>query len=95
MEIVLGTEMEIGKNIRSIFPSPGGGMSKDRLTDMVNTYGREVVFLIGGALHRSKDGLTKSCTELIHRAPQKILTGVILDSSRNSRTPSSPATTNI
>lgn len=70
MEIVLGTEMEIGKNIRPIFPSPGGGMSKDRLTDMVNTYGREVVFLIGGALHRSKDGLTKSCTGLIQRVTE-------------------------
>ena len=70
MEIVQGTVMTIGKNIKSIFPSPGGGMSMDRVTDMVNTYGKEVIFLIGGALHRNKDGLTKSCAELIQRVTE-------------------------
>lgn len=37
--------------IASIFPSPGGGMSLERIPEMVDFYGRDVVLLIGGALH--------------------------------------------
>lgn len=33
-------------------PTPGGGMSLDRVPEMVEFYGRDVVLLIGGELHR-------------------------------------------
>jgi len=36
----------------AIWPAPGGGMTLDRLDDLLNGYGRDVVLLIGGALHR-------------------------------------------
>lgn len=42
--------------IKSILPAPGGGMTTDRLTEMVEVYGKDLVLLIGGGLHRySKD----------------------------------------
>lgn len=34
------------------WPSPGGGMSLDRLEEIVDFYGDDVALLIGGALHR-------------------------------------------
>lgn len=34
------------------WPSPGGGMTLDRLTELVDFYGNDVALLIGGALHR-------------------------------------------
>ncbi|MBO6637742.1 MAG: ribulose 1,5-bisphosphate carboxylase [Roseitalea sp.] len=40
---------------KSIFPSPGGGMSVDRAADMVAMYGDDVVYLIGGSLLRHGD----------------------------------------
>jgi len=41
---------------RSIFPTPGGGMSLERVPDMLELYGEDVMFLIGGALYaRSPD----------------------------------------
>jgi ribulose-bisphosphate carboxylase large chain len=36
-------------------PAPGGGMSPDRVPELVGFYGRDVVLLIGGELHRGGD----------------------------------------
>ncbi len=36
----------------SILPSPGGGMSIDRLPDMLANYGQDCVYLLGGSLLR-------------------------------------------
>lgn len=38
------------------WPSPGGGMTLDRLPEMVDFYGDDVALLIGGALHRGDLG---------------------------------------
>lgn len=38
-----------------MMPSPGGGMSVDRAADMVEMYGEDVVYLIGGSLLRAGD----------------------------------------
>jgi ribulose-bisphosphate carboxylase large chain len=37
-------------NLRPSFPSPAGGMSVDKVGEMVETYGKDTVFLISGAL---------------------------------------------
>lgn len=37
---------------RAILPSPGGGMSIDRLPDMMTLYGEDCVYLLGGSLLR-------------------------------------------
>ncbi len=58
-DIVDGTETKMGR-LRSIFPAPGGGMSLDRLGEMNGFYGREVVYLIGGDLHRHGDDLVEN-----------------------------------
>jgi len=39
-------------NIETSWPSPGGGMTLDRLTDLTDFYGQDVALLVGGALHR-------------------------------------------
>lgn len=41
----------LGK-IAPSWPSPGGGMTLDRLDELVEFYGNDVALLIGGALHR-------------------------------------------
>lgn len=46
--------------IRTIFPMPGGGMSLDRVPEMRALYGRDVIFLVGGGLHRHSDDLVES-----------------------------------
>lgn len=35
-----------------IFPSPGGGMSAERASDMIDMYGEDAAFLLGGSLLR-------------------------------------------
>lgn len=36
-------------------PTPGGGMSPDRVPELVDFYGKDVVLLVGGELHRGGD----------------------------------------
>lgn len=40
--------------VPSIFPTPGGGMSRGRVAEMVDFYGNDVILLIGGDLHRGE-----------------------------------------
>jgi ribulose-bisphosphate carboxylase large chain len=39
-------------NIKSIFPSPGGGMTIERIPEISTFFGNDTFLLIGGALHR-------------------------------------------
>ncbi|HSH77625.1 MAG TPA: RuBisCO large subunit C-terminal-like domain-containing protein [Herpetosiphonaceae bacterium] len=48
--IVEATAAPMG-SIKSIFPTPGGGMSLARVPEMLDFYGPDVIFLIGGGLH--------------------------------------------
>ena len=59
-EIVSGTQADMG-HIKTIFPSPGGGMTLDRIAELLEFYGNEMMFLIGGALHRGENGLIDTC----------------------------------
>jgi len=38
--------------LNTSWPSPGGGMTLDRLSELTDFYGPDVALLIGGALHR-------------------------------------------
>ncbi len=42
---------------RPMMPSPGGGMSVERAGDMVEMYGEDVVYLLGGSLLRAGDAI--------------------------------------
>jgi ribulose-bisphosphate carboxylase large chain len=59
-EIVTATSEPMG-HLRSIFPAPGGGMSLDKVPDMLETYGQDLIFLIGGGLFRHGPDLVQNC----------------------------------
>ncbi len=46
--------------LKSIFPAPGGGMRLERVPEMLDLYGREVIFLIGGGLHQQGSDLVEN-----------------------------------
>ena len=48
-------------HLRKIFPAPGGGMSLERVPGMIEFYGREVIFLIGGGLFQVGNDLGENC----------------------------------
>ncbi|MBA4398640.1 MAG: ribulose 1,5-bisphosphate carboxylase large subunit [Anaerolinea sp.] len=48
------------REIKSIFPGPGGGISPESFADMLEVYGRDVVYLISGNLHRQSPDLTQN-----------------------------------
>ncbi len=60
LSIVRGTEMDMAP-LKPIFPTPGGGMSLDRVPQMLETYGRDVVLLIGGGLMAPGPDLGATC----------------------------------
>ncbi|MBI9103853.1 MAG: ribulose 1,5-bisphosphate carboxylase large subunit [Spirochaetales bacterium] len=62
-EIARATAAELG-GLNDCFPAPGGGMTLDRIPEIVDFYGGEVALLVGGGLHRGEGTLTESCLEL-------------------------------
>jgi len=60
LSLVRGAEMEMG-SLAPIFPVPGGGMSLDRVPEMLNVYGEDVVLLIGGGLMAPGTDLSENC----------------------------------
>ncbi len=63
VDIVQGATCDMG-SIKSIFPSPGGGMNLTRVPEMIDAYGRDIMFLIGGALHKGDNGVAENCKKL-------------------------------
>lgn len=55
--IVRATEQEMG-SLKSIFPSPGGGLTMESLPQAQSVYGQDVIYLVGGGLHRHSRNLT-------------------------------------
>ena len=58
--IVEGTAVPMG-NLKSIFPAPGGGMTMERVPEMLDVYGKDVIFLMGGGLHKHGPDLVENC----------------------------------
>ena len=44
-------------SIQPAFPAPGGGVKLDTIPNLVEQYGRDIIFLIGGSLYKHLDGL--------------------------------------
>jgi ribulose-bisphosphate carboxylase large chain len=59
-EIVQGTAEPMG-HLKTIFPAPGGGMGLDRVPGMLEIYGRDLIFLIGGGLFKHGPDLVENC----------------------------------
>lgn len=70
ISIVAGSHDPMGQ-IKSIFPTPGGGMTFDRIPEMLEVYGRDVIFLMGGGLHRIAENLVKS-SQMMREMVEKI-----------------------
>jgi ribulose-bisphosphate carboxylase large chain len=56
-EIVQGVRAPMG-TLKPILPMPGGGMTIENIPEMIRIYGRDVIFLIGGDLHRRGNSLS-------------------------------------
>jgi S-methyl-5-thioribulose 1-phosphate isomerase len=50
-------------SLKPIFPVPAGGMTRGRLPEMAEFYGREAIFLIAGGLYAHGPDLTESARE--------------------------------
>lgn len=55
---------EIG-GLRAGLPVPAGGMTVERVPEMLETYGTDSMFLIGGALLAAGDGMPIACREFV------------------------------
>jgi ribulose-bisphosphate carboxylase large chain len=51
--------------LRPAFPSPGGGMTLDRIPELMQFYGRDFVALVGGGLHREGKTLVEASRRFI------------------------------
>jgi ribulose-bisphosphate carboxylase large chain len=44
-----------------IFPTPGGGMTLERIPELLEVYGQDVIFLVGGGLFKQGPDLVENC----------------------------------
>ena len=58
--IASGTLVEMG-DIKPIFPCPGGGISLERIPELLELYGNNVIFLIGGGLFTHGPDFIENC----------------------------------
>lgn len=50
----------------AIFPTPGGGMTLEKIPDMQQLYGEEVIFLMGGGLYLHSPHLVENVRYFLH-----------------------------
>jgi ribulose-bisphosphate carboxylase large chain len=53
------------EGIRPALPIPAGGMSVERVREMIGFYGMDVMLLVGGTLYRAGDGLARRAREFV------------------------------
>ncbi len=61
--IVEGCRVPMG-HLRPIIPCPGGGMSLDRVPELLRFYGNEVILLVGGGLLKHGPDVVLNCRTL-------------------------------
>lgn len=59
-KITEGTKAQMGK-IKPIFPSPGGGITLPLIPELLEVYGEEVIFLMGGGLVKRGPDIEDNC----------------------------------
>ncbi|NEX18782.1 ribulose 1,5-bisphosphate carboxylase large subunit [Thiorhodococcus mannitoliphagus] len=69
LDLVDGATRDMG-GISPILPVPAGGMRLERVSEMVDFYGRDVILLIGGDLHAQGVDLVESCRRFERLARQ-------------------------
>lgn len=52
-------------HLKPICPTPGGGMTLPRIPELREFYGREVMFLVGGDLHKAGDNLVENARRFV------------------------------
>lgn len=51
-------------SFKSAFPTPGGGINRNKLNKWVSLYGEDTVLLIGGSLYQHPGGIRKAAEEI-------------------------------
>jgi ribulose-bisphosphate carboxylase large chain len=59
------TALEEFDGIRPSVPVPAGGMTRERVAEMLDFYGADVMLLIGGALLEARERLTQATSEFV------------------------------
>lgn len=70
LEIARGATGLFG-GLKPIVPTPAGGMTVERVPELVRFYGHDVMLLIGGDLHRHGPSLSASCQALVAAAERE------------------------
>lgn len=69
--VVAGCTDSLG-SFKPIFPVPGGGMTLERIPELREFYGRDVIFLVAGGLYGYGDDLTETARQFVSMAQQAV-----------------------
>lgn len=57
-------------HLRPIFPLPGGGMTSERIPALLEMYGADAIFLVGGGLHERGGDLVERARRVVQAAQE-------------------------
>lgn len=72
LSIADGTACNMGE-IKTIFPTPGGGLNFHNVPEMVNTYGEDIMFLVGGAMYQEGASISDNCRNFRRLVNEELL----------------------
>lgn len=52
-------------NFKTSLPSPAGGINLGSIPDLLNRYGTDIAYLVGGSLYSHKDGIERATVEFL------------------------------
>lgn len=52
-------------NFKPSLPSPAGGINLDSIPDLLDRYGTDIAYLVGGSLYNHEDGIEKATAEFL------------------------------
>ncbi len=58
--------------VRPAFPAPGGGLNFHNVADLINFYGKDAIFLMGGGLFRHNPDITRSVADLVQLVEDEV-----------------------
>jgi ribulose-bisphosphate carboxylase large chain len=66
--ILKGRISEPAGHLKPILPMPGGGMTLERIPDIIDFYGEDVILLASGGIYGLGPDLVENCRKFRHAA---------------------------
>jgi ribulose-bisphosphate carboxylase large chain len=66
-----GSIVSVNGTLKPIFPCPAGGMELEKIGDMIASYGKDLLILIGGGLFTAGGDIVSNCRRFLEETEKR------------------------